>query len=271
MRCQLFTREYWQQKMEKYIFIDESGSPQFYAKRRRPLWINTDFVPVMFLGMVTTDDRVTLRQAILDFQNRILSDPLLNSIYSVAKPDWYLHGSADHSDINLKMVEFIRELEGFEFHAVIGRKLPEVFTSKHNGSATDFYFDLLSKLLELDVMETDCKYHLYLSQRQSNTEQRFSYAFERAVEARSKKIGKISYSCTIVRSQDFPEMSLVDYLLWALQRYIIKGGGEEKRYFTALKKHYTSILDVYENEGKGRLYGADDTFDLDKASPFVLK
>ena len=167
----------WQYDMDKYIFIDESGDPQFYAKGRRPLWIKPDFVPVMFLGMITTDNRVTLRKAILDFQTRILSDPLLNSIYSVAKPNWYLHGSADHSDINLKTVEFIRELEGFDFHAVIGRKLPEVFFSKHNGNATEFYFDLLSKLLELDALETDCKYHLYLSQRHSNTEQRFSAAF----------------------------------------------------------------------------------------------
>ncbi|MBK8428068.1 MAG: hypothetical protein IPL27_19825 [Lewinellaceae bacterium] len=114
------------------------------------------------------------------------------------------------------------------------------------------FIDLLSKMLELDALETDCQYHLYLSQRQSNTEQRFSAAFERAVEAKSKKIGKISYSCTIVRSQDFPEMSLVDYLLWALQRYIIIGG-ENKRYFAALRNITQSILDVYENEGIGRL------------------
>lgn len=254
--------------MEKYIFIDESGSPQFYANGRKPLWIKPDFAPVMLLGMIATEDRGALRRAVQDFQNYVLSDPLLNSIYSVAQPNWYLHASADHSDINLKTVEFIRQLEGFEFHTVIGRKLPEVFLSKHNGNATEFYFDLLSKLLELDALETDCKYYLYLSQRQSNTEQRFSAAFEKAFEAKSKKIGGLSYSCTIVRSQDFPEMSLVDYLIWALQRYILKG---EKRYFEALEKHYASILDVYENEGRGRLYRAGDSFSLEKASPFVLK
>lgn len=254
--------------MEKFIFIDESGSPQFHAKGRRPLWIEPNFIPVMFLGMVTTEDRRALRQAVLDFQNGILSDPLLNSIYSVTRPGWHLHASVDHSDINLKAVEFIRQLEGFEFHTVIGRKLPEVFFSKHNGNATEFYFDLLSKLLELDALETDCKYNLYLSQRQSNTEQRFSDAFEKAVEAKSKKIGGLSYSCSIVRSRDFPEMSLVDYLMWALQRYILKG---ERRYFSALEKQYVSILDVYENDGKGRLYHNGDLFDLKKASPFALK
>jgi len=253
---------------KKYVFIDESGSPQFYAKKRRPLWIQPDFVPVMFLGMITTNDRSALRQAVAGFQKSVLADPLLNSIYSVSQPNWYLHASSDHSDINLKTVEFIRQLEGFEFHAVIGRKIPEVFFSKHNGNATEFYFDLLYKLLELDALEVDHKYRLYLSQRHSNTEQRFSAAFEKAVETKSKKSGGLTYTCSIVRSQDFPEMSLVDYLMWALQRYILKG---EKRYFAALQKHYTSILDVYETEGTGRLYHGEDFFDLSKASSFHMK
>ncbi len=254
--------------MKKFVFIDESGSPQFYAKGRRPLWIEPDFVPVMFLGMVTTHDRQALRQAVMDFQRRVLSDPLLNTIHSVSKPEWYLHASADHSDIKLKMVEFIRDLSGFKFHVVIGRKLPEVFFNKQNGSATEFYFDLLSKLLELDGLEGNEKFSLYLSQRQSNTEQRFSAAFEKALAAKSRETGGSAYSCTIVRSQDFPEMSLVDYLMWALQRYILQG---EKRYFSALERHYSSILDVYEEEGKGRLYSQTNPFDLTQASIFTLK
>ena len=254
----------------KYIFIDESGSPQFFAKGKRPLWIEQDFVPVMFLGMIVTNDKHELRKAVLDFQASVLNDPLLNSIYSVRQPGWFLHARADHSDINLKATEFIRQLEGFEFHAVIGRKIPEVFVNKHNSNETEFYFDLLYKLLELDDLDHDGKFHLYLSQRQSNTVQRFSEAFERAVKAKSKKEGGFNFSCSIVRSQDTPELSVVDYLLWALQRYILKGE-DERRYFLALRKHYKSILDVYDDEGKGRLYGGEDFFQLAKASPFALK
>lgn len=63
-------------------------------------------------------------------------------------------------------------------------------------------------------------------------------------------------------------MSIVDYLLWALQRYILKG---EQRYFTAVEKHYDKILDLYENEGAGRLYHSGDQFDVSKASAFTIK
>ena len=72
---------------------------------------------------------------------------------------------------------------------------------------------------------------------------------------------------TVVRSRDFPELSVVDYLLWALQRYIFQG---EKRYFAAMAHHYEQILDIYEDDGNGRLYTREDQFELEKASPFKI-
>jgi len=252
--------------MQQYIFIDESGSPQFYAKRKRPLWTDPGFVPIICLGMVSTDNRVRLRKNVIEFQQCVLADILFNSIYSVRQPGWFLHARADHSDINLKAVEFLRGLEGFQFHAVIGRKIPEIFTRKHNGSATEFYFDLIHKLLALHPLTEDSSYHLYLSQRQSSTDQRFAQAFEKALTAQSKD-GQINYKCVVVRSRDFPELSIVDYLLWALQRYILQG---EQRYFAAMEHHYEQILDVYEDDGYGRLYNWKDRFELEKASPFIV-
>jgi hypothetical protein len=253
--------------MHQYIFIDETGSPQFYARRKRPLWTEPNFVPIICLGMVTTNDRVHLRKEVVNFQNHILADILFNSIFSVRQPGWFLHARSDHSDINLKTVEFLRRLEGFQFHAVIGRKNPEIFTRKHNGNATEFYFDLIQKLLALHPLTEDTRYHLFLSQRQSNTEQRFTQAFEKVLIAESKG-GKIPYQCTIVRSRDFPELSVADYLLWALQRYILQG---EKRYFDAMEHHYEQILDIYEDDGHGKIYTRENPFELEKASPFTVK
>jgi len=121
--------------------------------------------------------------------------------------------------------------------------------------------------LELDHLQTEHNYHLYLSQRQSNTAQRFLSAFDKAAKAKNLKFDGTSVSCSIVRSRDFPEMSVVDYLLWALQRYILKG---ERRYFSALEKHYERIFDVYDNNGAGKLYDPSNSFLLEKASPFTI-
>lgn len=121
----------------------------------------------------------------------------MNSIYSVTQPHWYLHARSDHSDINLKMVEFLRQYNDFKFSSVIGRKIPEIFINKHNGNSTEFYFDLIHKLLELVSFETNCNYHLYLSQRQSNTVQRFSTAFQKALQTAAKEIDNINFSALL--------------------------------------------------------------------------
>lgn len=252
--------------MSQYIFIDETGSPQFFAKRKRPLWTEPDFMPIICLGMVSTDNRVRLRKKVVDFQQYILKDILFNSIYSVRQPGWFLHASKDHWEISLKTIEFLRGLEGFRFHAVIGRKIPEVFMRKHNGNATEFYFDLIHKLLALHPFAPDINYRLFLSHRHNNTVQRFTQTFEKVLTAKSMNRG-LEYNCTIVKSCDFPELSIVDYLLWVLQRYILTA---DRRYFTALEHHYEQILDLYEDDGQGRLYTWKNRFDLGKASPFVI-
>jgi hypothetical protein len=67
-------------------------------------------------------------------------------------------------------------------------------------------------------------------------------------------------------------MSVVDYLLWAVQRYITKGEG---RFFKALLDKYALIIDLYDTEnykklgGNGNYYTASHPFDLEKASKFL--
>ncbi len=148
-----------------YIFIDESGDPNFYAKGKRPLWTEPTFEPVLMLGMVVIEDRRAMMQKIKDFQKKILNDPLFNTIHSVCKPNWFLHASKDHSDVRLKFIEFLREQDDIKFYVVIGRKIPEIFHSKHNNNAAEFYFDMLNKLLGRIDYEDNTEYLLFLSER----------------------------------------------------------------------------------------------------------
>jgi hypothetical protein len=75
-----------------------------------------------------------------------------------------------------------------------------------------------------------------------------------------------------VQSANCPEMSVVDYLLWAIQRYITKGEG---RFFKALIDKYALIIDLYDiesykkNGGSGNYYTTSNPFDLEKASEFL--
>jgi hypothetical protein len=251
-----------------YFFIDESGDPHFYAKGKRPLWTEPTFEPILMLGMIAVEDRRALRQKVLDFQNSILADPLYNTIPSVMKPNWFLHASKDHVDVRLKTIEFIRTLEDVKFYVVIGRKIPEIFHSKHNGNSTEFYFDLLNKVLSQHEFEDETEYKLYLSAKQSNTEERFRNALNKALNKQAKQFEHTRFNCRIVASSEYPELSIVDYFLWTVKRYIATG---ERRYFTVLQDKCIEVFDVYEDEGKGKIFKDVSKFDLAVLSPFSKK
>jgi hypothetical protein len=59
---------------------------------------------------------------------------------------------------------------------------------------------------------------------------------------------KSSIKCNleIIAGKEMPELSIIDYLIWAVQRKLITG---ESRYFDALESKYATILHLYE-EGK---------------------
>jgi Protein of unknown function (DUF3800) len=251
-----------------YFFIDESGDPHFYAKGKRPLWTEPTFEPILMLGMISVEDRRALHQKILDFQNQILADPLYNTIPSVMKPNWFLHACKDHAEVRIKFFEFLRAQEDIKCYVVVGRKILDIFHNKHNSNPTEFYFDLVNKLLALFEYVDGEEHLLFLSGRQSNTTERFVNALEKALEKQSKKFTDTHFKCRVVPSKDYPELSVVDYFLWTLKRYFTTN---ERRYFTALEDKFEAIYDVYENEGKGKLYRKGDIFDISKASSFEIK
>ena len=196
-----------------YFFIDESGDSAFYARRKRPLWTEPTFEPVLMMGMVVVENRRILQKKIIAFQNHLLSDPLFNTINSMRHPDWFLHASKDHSDVRLKFIEFLRKQKDIKCYVAIGRKQPDIFHNKHNGNAAEFYFDLLNKLLgQFDYTEGK-KHLLFLSGRQSTTQERFTHALQKALNKQSKRLTDKQFICRIVPSKDYPELSVVDYFL----------------------------------------------------------
>ena len=105
----------------------------------------------------------------------------------------------------------------------------------------------------------------------------FDTAIRKAVDRdnrRRKNPIAIHYQQDIVLSSEYPEMSIIDYLLWALQRYIIK---KEERFYSALVGKYNLIIDLYDTEhyskagiGRTNYYSKGNPFSLEKASSFEV-
>jgi len=156
-------------KPTKYFFIDEGGDSVFYAKRKKLLVGTESFQPMLNIGMVSLSDKAKIRNAISDFSQNIKSDPLYQSIYSVAQDDWYLHACNDHPEVRAKFFEFLRDLEGFKIYIVIGRKRLSTFKNKHNHNEKEFYFDLLFHLLKDRMNQEEEHYDILIGTTEKHT------------------------------------------------------------------------------------------------------
>ncbi|MDZ7934248.1 MAG: DUF3800 domain-containing protein [Emticicia sp.] len=230
----------------KYIFIDESGDPTFYGSGKRLLVGTEGFQPYLIIGMIETMDRKALRRAVLNFMEVIKNDVLFNSIPSVStNKGWYVHARGDHPEVRLKFFEFLRNLEGFKVHIAVARKDLSIFNRKHNNNPSEFYFDVLHHLLANKMTDDNIHYKLFLSQRGNNSMNRFSEAVLKALKNNKNtdnNNGEINYSLEIVPSNDMPELSIIDYMIWAVQRKLLKG---ESRFFEALKSKYEAVVELY--------------------------
>ena len=226
--------------MKCYLFIDESGDPVFFGNRNKLLFGTDGFQPYLIIGLIQTKDRKVLRKAVVSFVESILADSMYNSIPSVCnKKGWFVHARSDHPEIRAKFFEMIRELPGYNAHIVIAKKDLNIFNRKHNNNPSEFYFDVLHHLLTNVLIDNNSEYQLYLSNRGSNSLSRFEAAVKKALNSGNK----ISYKLSVVPSIEMPELSIIDYLIWAVQRKLLKGEG---RYFEALKNKYISVLNLYE-------------------------
>jgi hypothetical protein len=262
---------------KRYIFIDECGDPNFYGNRKKLLVGTEGFQPLLIIGMIAADNRRALRSSVLQFQESIRNDHLYNTIFSIkSNPEWFLHARADHAEVRAKFFEYLRMLQGFKTYVVIARKSLNIFHGIHHGSPREFYNDVLYHLLKDRLNQQGMRYQLYLSRRDKTTLHQFTQAVESAIlrdNTRRKNPIAVDYGCDMVLAQQFPEMSIIDYLLWALQRYILK---KEERFFRALSDKYNLIIDLYDranykrsDKSRGNYYSSANPFDLEKASPFA--
>lgn len=256
---------------KKYIFIDESGDASFYAKKKKILVGTDGFQPILSLGMVMIEDKKTIHQELIDFTNSIKDDVLFNSLSCVNDPKgWYLHARADHTDIKLKTVEFLRKLDGFKTFIVLGRKRLSTFQNKHNSNESEFYFDLVYHLLKDRMNDEGYFYQIILAGRAGSSATKLKEAIEKAIKRDNsfrKSQKEIKFEFKTAPSNLTPELSIVDYMLWALQRYILSG---EARYFKALENKFSLIIDLYDlSNFKKNYYSIKrNPFTTDKASEF---
>jgi hypothetical protein len=248
-----------------HYYIDESGSPEFYGKRKKLLIDKPGYSPFLIIGLVSILNRKRFVSEINNFKKQLLEDEDLKHIYTLHQPDWYLHAKGDHNEVRERFFNFLANMP-FRGYFIIGRKNLHLFEKLHHGKEQEFYFDLVRHLLSGRFKEYS-EYKIYLSSRSGNNLKSFSDSIKQSIEHynRITKRDDIEpqYTYSIIPNKSMPELSVVDYQLWALQRYIFS---DDKSYFKKLENKYCFIYDIYgpERERKKRFYNAGNPFEIEK-------
>jgi hypothetical protein len=263
-------------KKKVYLFIDESGDASFYAKKNR-LLVGTDgFQSLLLLGLIVLEEKKEIHKKIKDLQEEIKDDSLYNSLKCVSNPKgWYFHARNDQPEIRTKFIELIRKMEGFKSYIVIGRKRLDLFHKKHNKSESEFYFDIVYHLLKDRLNKENVFYQILLSTRAGNSAEKLKEAIEKAIERDNKKRKSpitIHYDCRTIPSDITPELSIIDYLMWSLQRYILL---KDSRFYNSLLGKFNLIIDLYDFEKFGSkssnyYHPKKNKFEIEKASEFRI-
>lgn len=253
-----------------HYFIDETGSPEFYGKKNTLLVGQPGYSPILIIGLTSVIKRKAFHKRVERFKKELLNDPALKRIRSLHDPGWYLHAKDDHPKIRDRFFKFLSEQKNFRGYFIIGRKDINIFKKRHKSSEEGFYFDLIQSLLK-DRFKDFKRIKIYLSRRSGNKVETFKNAIEASIEkynvTTKKEDIKPEYSYAIVSSKEMIEFSIIDYLLWALQRYIIM---RDDKYYQLLKDKYYYIYDIYDKKllSTSKYYTSKNPFDLEKASKY---
>lgn len=226
--------------MKKYYFIDKSGDADFFGKRGKKLWETECWNPLLILGMIETTNRRKLQKRVTLFHKKIISDPYFQGIPSFEKDNHYFHAKNDHPEVRAAFFQFLRTIEDFKCYFVIVRKNPQQFISEFKKSSTGFYFNHVRQLIDLPEFNPMDTHLFYLSRRNQTTSERFNQVLETALcQGMNKE--SLHYKAEIVKNAEYPELWITDYMLWAVQRSIIKG---EKRFLNALSSKVVMLQET---------------------------
>jgi len=233
---------------DNHRFLDEAGDTTFYGKGKVPI-LGQDGVSLCFiLGMVKFKEPLQpMRRRIIELQNRVVADPYFRDIPSINKKvkegGYYFYATDDVPEVRKMFYDFIASTN-CSFEAYVGRKLPSLYETKHNGKEAEFYADLLSHLLN-NKLNKKGKLVLNIASRGKTTKNNnLQLALEKARNRNKGKAVRTEVLFNVQNHRVEPLLNVADYFCWSIQRIFERG---EVRYYNFLKDRISLVVDLYDS------------------------
>jgi len=237
-------------------FVDEAGDPILFSKRGRRVIVGTQGCSRYFiLGLVDIPDLAALSEHLVALRAELLADPYFKDVPSM-QPEAHKTAEAFHAKDDLPEVrrEVFALLRHYRCHfsAVVRDKLRVVqyvrSRNRHNPSyryhPNELYDGLVRRLFKTRLHKDD-EYHVYFAKRGKADR---TAALRAALESARQRFSLQHNltNCAVLRvipttPAACPGQQVVDYYLWALQRFYERG---ELRYIEMLWNSVSVIHDV---------------------------
>ena len=243
-------------------FIDEVGDTTFFGKGGISILGREGVSRAFGMGIVRIDRPLEeVRSEISALQRQVESDPLLNSIPSVAKRKaqggFFFHACKDTDDVRSVFLRYLRDLP-CEAEVIMARKIPSIFVHKHHGKDDEFYADVLSHLIK-NRLKKPQRLVLNIAERGSSTRTKvLDSALAKAVRRAGRKWpvnelrGEVVFNVQTPSCE--PLLNVADYLCWAVQRVFERG---QTRLYDYLREKIRLVVDLYDTakyEGSKNYY-----------------
>jgi len=258
------------QNGENWFFVDESGDPTFYDRKGNLIVGQEGCSPILLLGFIETTDPVSIRQALLELQHEVVTDPYFQGVPSLKKTRIAFHAKDDLPEIRYKVYKLLGTLS-FKTQIIVARKIERVFRNRFDANEHRFYDHLITRLFQNTLHRYE-RNHIYFAKRGSRKRQiPLAHAIHQGVQRFEEKWGTQVTTEIHIQAQTpagEPCLSVIDYMNWAVYRAFTRN---EMRYFNVVADKISLVVDLYDAEKYPQnWYNRKNPFHVNKITPLSL-
>lgn len=250
-----------------WFFVDESGDPTFYDRLGNLIVGKPGCSPILLLGFAEMEDPQSVRRALLQLQQDIVSDPYFQGAPSLQKTVVAFHAKDDLPEIRYRVFKLMETLD-FKAQIIVARKIEKVFRNNFDANEYQFYDHLVSQLFKNALHRHETNY-IYFAKRGTRDRQApLAKAIQQGVNQFEEAWNTQIQTQIQVQSQSpagEPCLSVIDYVNWAVYRAFTRG---EMRYFNVIAEKVSLIVDLYDTVNYPKnWYNRRNPFQINKTTP----
>ena len=240
---------------KKFYFVDEAGDGALFNRKGKVIIGKEGCSNYFFLGVVDIKDHAKVSTELIELRKRLLADPYFKNVPSLQKEEkktYYLfHAKDDLPEVRREVFSIILQNE-IKFLAVVRNKwkVLEYVVSRNNNDPKYHYdqnelYDYMVRQLFKNILHKNDEYDITFARRgQSDRTESLKKALI-AAQRKFEEKWKISNHSMVNVIPDSPiqclSLQVVDYFLWALQRFYER---QEDRYLEYLWPKFKMVHDL---------------------------